>query len=426
MSTPTIGVAEQLAPYRNKEPAGYIVAQGQEAKHPFGVVYRGPWETYADGFSEHTRRSARALATAGIPVHLRSLSPKHRSPVGDDKLIDVQYADLLNASIRSYAAQIHQTVVPDGSLVNLLMHRHYSVEQRRYLNARKIIYTVWERATGVNPEDVKAFNLVGQAWVGCEASAQLLIGAGVSEEKVRVVPCPYFPGDPHLALAGRTRKPGPPCFYHIGKWEPRKEQRNILGAFLMAFQPGEAYLILKTNERSPFFDGYPTGPEVALSEWLADDRVKKMGWTEKNLNRGICLLNRFLTTEKMIELHAVGDVYVTLSRGEGMDMPAMDSKLAGNMMVYTPSGGPQAFASVEDIKVPSSGTVPCHPFYRWPSDATYLDYDMEAAVLALRAAAEVVKTRQPALPEQCIDSTSFSAECVGRKMAGYVRELVNI
>lgn len=102
-----------------------------------------------------------------------------------------------------------------------------------------------------------------------------------------------------------------------------------------------------------------------------------------------------------------------------MDMPALDAKLSGNLLVYTPSGGPQDFAAVEDIEVEATGRIPCHPFYRWPSGSTYLDYDIEAAVAAMREAAEAVSKRSPAPPSL----RSFSSEEVGKRMLAHLMEL---
>lgn len=417
----SVTLAQQLQRFTEGAPqAGHIVAPGKDADHERGVLYRGPWETFADGFNEHVRRSARALAMAGAPVHLRSMNPKFRAPVGDDRKIDTDYADLLNASIRTYAMQVHQVVPLDGTLMRLTQHRHYTVEQQRHINERKVIYTVWERQNGIDPEDVKALNLVGQAWVGCEVSATMLKEAGVDEKKVRVVPCPFMPNDPHLVLAGRARKPGPVRFYHIGKWEARKEQRYMLGAFLMAFKPGEAMLLLKTSDRAPFFDGYPVSPEVALSQWLEDERCTKNGWSAKNINRGVFLLTRQLTTEQMVELHKTGDVYLSLSRGEGMDMPGLDAKLAGNLMVYTPSGGPQGYATVEDVEIEATGLVPCHPFYNWHSSSMWIDYDVEAAAAAMREAFDVASVRTHARPPS---APEFAAATVGKRMLANLKEL---
>jgi len=250
----------------------------------------------------------------------------------------------------------------------------------------------------------------------------MLVDEGVAEDKVRVVPCPFMPDDPHLALAGQERRPGPPRFYHIGKWEPRKEQRNIFLAFMRAFEPGEAVLMLKTSPKSPPLDGYPVTAQAALLECLQDDHVKRRGWIEKEVARWIFVYAKRFTTAQMLNLHRMGDIYVSLSRGEGFDMPALDAKLSGNLLVYTNSGGTQEFAGPHDFEVSSQGTVPCHPFYGWPEYARYLDYDVDEAAKALREAAEHYTDRS--LPTESRLWDRFGAESVGLRMKAYLRDLI--
>jgi len=409
-------VFEQMRSYRDfSDPRSgpMYVKPGKNAEHERGVLFQGPWEIYADGFCEHVRRLARSLSLAGVAVHLRSAIPRHRSPSGEDRLVDKLYGDLLFAKIASYVTQVQMVVPTPGVLPSLVTHRWYSVDQLKYINDRRTICTVWERQSGVHPDDVVALNSAASSWVGTPSAVELLAEAGVERERLHWVPCPFLPDDPHLALNGRKRRPGPVRFYHVGKWEPRKEQRQLIGAFLRAFRPGQAMLMLKTSEKSPPLLDYPTSPMEALRGWITDEAVLANGWTPDNLDRGVRILAKRLSGEQMVQLHSMGDCYVTLSRGEGFDMPAFDSKLAGNLMVYTPSGGPQTFCGELDELVPQTGSVDCHPFYEWPDDATYLDYDMDAAVAALRNAAESVRKG-----DRCrgMDVTPFSALSVGRKM----------
>lgn len=403
----------------------YICKQGTAADHERGVLYLGPWEIYADGFCEHVRRCARALSMTGWPVHLRSTSHQ-RVAAGDDRLIDEQYADLLRATIASYVVQVQQVVPTPNLLARLVTHRHYSAGHLAAINARRVLSTVWERTRGLAADDVAALSMCGQAWVATPMHAQMLVAEGVPEHKVRVVPCPYLPDDPHLALAGRKRMPGPVRFYHIGKWEPRKEQRNILRAFMLAFAPEEAVLMLKTSPAAPKFErygsSYPSSPQEALLQCLEDDRVVANGWTEANLSRGIFVYQKRFTEQQMNALHRMGDVYVSLSRGEGFDMPALDAKLSGNALLYTPSGGTQEFADAQDFRVDKTGEVPCDPFYGWAKGARYIDYDIEEAVGSFRAAAEgrsAVARDVPLRIQQC-----FSVEVVGKTMRRYLSELM--
>ena len=423
MGDEPVSIFEQMQSYNDwSDPrSGPTFAKpGTAATHPRGVLFQGPWDVYADGFCEHVRRLARSLSMADVPVHLRAAIPRHRSPSGEDRLVDQQYHDLLFAKIANYVAQVQMVVPTAGVLPELVRHRHYSVEQLKYINDRRVLSTVWERQTGVHPDDVDALNRAGAAVVATPAAADMLAAAGVKRAKLHWVPCPFLPGDPHLELNGRERKPGPVRFYHVGKWEPRKAQDQILGAFLRAFRPGDALLMIKTSEKAPPFEDYPSSPMESLTTWLQDEQVIANGWNQETVGRGVYLICRRLTGQQMVELHRMGDCYVTLSRGEGFDMPAFDAKLSGNLMVYTPSGGPQTFAGEFDEKVHQRGAVPCDSFYGWPEDATYLDYNIGEAVSALRLAAETVRD---GLRERGMDVEPFSAAAVGAKLKAILEQL---
>lgn len=415
-------IADQVAPYAQGAGGENMPKEGRAADFARGVVLKGPWEEYADGFSEHTRRNARALALAGLPVALRSISPKLRRPMGEEVNIDRDYADLLSRTIGSVSAQVIQVVPTDGSLFTHVMHRYYSVEELKWINSRKVFYCVWERFSGLQADDLAALKAVGQVWVGCQASADFLKNEGLAEEKVHVFGCPYLPNDPVKAQRDKKKKGERPTFYHLGKWEPRKEQRNVLGAFLAAFKPGEARLFVKTSEKAPFFDGYPPNIQVCLQDWLADDRVKANGWNTVNVGRDVRAITRRLTQDEITSLHALSDCYVTLARGEGFDMPAFDAKQMGNLMLYTPSGGPQDFAHPEDIRVESNGLIDTHPFYRWVPGSQYLDYEFEAAVDGYRQAAKKIRDGVSADG----DLSRFSAESIGKRMGDCLRQLGDV
>ena len=412
--------------------------EGVRAEHPLGVLYQGPWEEPGDGFQEHVRRVARAIQMAGCPVHLRSLLPSIRfglSPAAEEVI--EAHDDLAQASIQAYGVSVHQ-VVPRTELLERLMTpsqsamRILSEDDILRMNRHKVIYTVWERSPVPEPA-VRALNAAGQAWVACQANAKMLEACGVEADKIRVVPIPYFDADPLLALEGRKRLGGVVRFYHIGKWEPRKDQHRILGAFLRAFKKGEAELYLKTSKFAPKTAGYPQGAVASLLQWLKDPLVQENGWSfafdektppadiGKELGyAGIKIYEAMLTTAQIQALHRIGDVYVSLSHGEGFDMPAFDAKLAGNLLVYTPSGGPQDFAGELDERIAPSGEIATHPIYGWPAGSTYLDYELDDAVAALRRARETVLKKGRV---RGMDITSFRAASVGKRALGYLKEI---
>ena len=419
-----VGVVEQMAPYAQAEAnVGFIMKEGTPATHDRGVLFLGPWQKAGDGFSEHVRRQARALSLADVPVHLRAPAARVQETTKDERALMAAYQDLAMKSVGTYGAQVNM-VVPHSDYLTKLVRgslRHYSVDQQAHINAHRAVYTVWERQAGMSPGDVAAFNACGQAWVASNQAKALLANSGV-ETDTRVFPCPFFPDDPHLAFNERERSRGPVTFYHVGKWEPRKAQHQMLGSFLRAVKPGEALFVLKTSSRFPVTDGeYPDSPADSLAHWLDNDAaVRANGWSRESINRGVILIASFISEEKMLALHRTGDVYLTLSRGEGFDMPAFDAKLSGNLMVYTPSGGPQDFAGELDQRVESTGTVPADPFYDWPEDATYLDYDMDAAAAAIQAAMKEVRDGRRI---RGVSLAGFEAHSVGAAMARALDEI---
>lgn len=397
--------------------------EGRPSDHPVGVMYNAPWEALADGFAEHARRCARALATTGCPVHLRSLTP-HLVP-GDEEQEQWLYrnfGDLAHASIGRYSVQCHQVVPTEGLLYSMVRHRFLTDEEMRAVNCTRVISTVWERSPVPAP-DVDALNQVGQAWVACHANADLLASWGVTTP-IRIVPVPFYPNDPHLRLRGRTRRPGPPRFYHIGKWEPRKAQDQIVRAFLRAFQPGEAELYVKTSQFAPDLPEYPEPTHCVRGIVENDAQVKANGWTLTNtMPQAVKIFQAKLPDTQLVALHGLGDVYVTLSRGEGFDMPAFDAKLSRNRMIYTPSGGPQDYAHATDYLVPTNGRVPCPVFYKWGDGATYLDFDVDAAADAMRHARADVLWGHAHEPVDASPYDRFTLAHVGQQMLGYLQEL---
>jgi glycosyltransferase involved in cell wall biosynthesis len=408
------------------EPGGQQAAfkEGRPAEHEHGVFYFAPWEPVADGFAEHCRRQARALALTGEPVLVRSFFQRIGGGEDSDEFraIEELMRPLLRASIAHPKVEVYQLVPSETALFRYTGYGHpfLSEADNAMANRFRIFYTVWERDRATRGA-VQAMKRVGQCWTGCEANRAMLERSGIAPERLRVVPMPYFPDDPHLALQGRDRKKGPVRFYHIGKWEPRKGQDRIVLAFLLAFRPGEAELILKTSELRTKIVDYPQGPAQAVHAALLDPEVKRQGWSPHNVNLGVKIVSKRLPSELIVQMHALGDVYVTLSRGEGFDMPAFDAKLSGNMLVYTPSGGPQDFAGPTDARIEPSGSIKCNPFYQWSQDAEYLDYPMEAAVAALQEAKRRVEVRARVADREFGD---FDAATVGRRMRQYINELI--
>lgn len=387
-------------------------APGSPAEWELAPHYEAQWTKAADGFAEHGRRCAKALAMACEgAVHLRQ-----RFFLMPEAGIDEATIALTQTSSRSYSATIHHVILNEQLLAQLVTHPFYPLKVVHELNKLKVISTVFE-GDRISNKYVGYLNQAAQVWVPCQANRDMLVRCGVLPEIVRKVPIPYFDDDP--LLVRKTRRPGIPRFYHIGKWEPRKAQDRMLLAFLLAFKPGEAGLTIKTSTLRITLEGFPSTPAQALAAAFMDNRVRANGWNMENINAFVEVIEERLPENKIRRLHEYGDCYVSLSLGEGWDLPAFDAKVAGNFLLYTPSGGPQTFASRSDIRVPLDGTSEVHPFYGWPDGTQLGDYNIHDAVSGFRTARD--KILSGATPEGI--SKVFGADLVGRLMRANLEEI---
>lgn len=414
---------------------------GQPSTHASGVGYFGPWETEQDGFAEHVRLCTEALGATGVPVHLRSLTPRI------DELpdsVEFRMRPYTDASIHSYAVRVWQVVPFPGMLDRMTRHTNMAPALWAEVLRRVAVYTVWER-TPVPADDVAAINRCGQAWVACSRNAEILRASGVTVP-VHVVPVPHAEDDLMLKLRSRHKKrlPGPVRFYSIGKLEPRKAPMETMLAFLLAFTPGQATLTMKSSAGSPAWANYPTSLAEMLGLLMQDERVLSNGWTPETVQRALFMHEKSLPEESLREFHWSHDVYLALSRGEGFNLPAYDAVRAGRRMVYVPSGGVEDYAAPGDYAVRITGTVPADPVYGWGrgvvhenidgrafastekvvalgvAEPSYAAWDVVEAAYLMRAAWRDVRS---GVVHEPADMATFTQRAAGETMLALLREL---
>lgn len=403
-------------------------APGRDATHRYGVVFRADYETIDDGMCRQARLHARALA-GHVPLLLSSINHRMRvggsiMPVhGDDVMPNVvlnEVGPLRHTRMRHSAAVVYHTLIKSAAQLKGLMIPSYLRSQiggaDRALRSI-VVYTPWERTT-VDPDIVKTLNRVGQVWLQCESNRAVFVDAGVKPERVRLVPNAYIPHSGAALVPEANAKPPPGRrYYNIGKWEPRKAHHELIGAFLLAHEPADgAILTIKTAMFGKWRD-YPT-PNESLEIWADLPGVRARGWTPERIERAVAIYDRFFADEEITKLHALHNVYVSASHAEGWDYPAFDAVSAGNRLVYVPFGGAEDFHGADDVAVPAT-RGPVHPQYQWEPGAKWAEYDILALALAMRRAEVPTTRRAPVGLEE-----RFGANAVGRRMAGYLRELV--
>ncbi len=412
-------------------------APAKAAQSRFGVEYKGPYETIADGTNRAVRLHARALAEAGLPVRLTSFTHTMVSASGVRVHVqqDAQYEKILGevgplvtASIEILPIRIRHAVVRDASQVQAITVPRSATQDPNLISLvdqlfrGTILYSVWER-TKIDKALARMMARLGECWVPCEQNAEMLRAAGV--ERVVVVPHPVPEDSPLLAFAddltrdwGRQIPPVPGLkpagrrFYTIGAWQPRKGYHELIGAFLRTFGPdADATLVLKTGDfRIP---GYPS-VEESVRHWLDDEAVRQNGWRPESLLSSVAILLKYLSDEEVLKLHLSNNIYVSSSRGEAWNLGAFDAKAAGNRLVHVPFGGTEDFADPDVDRAVEFELGPVHPFYKWEGE--WAEFTVEALGRAMSY------SHQPRIYRRPDFLPRFGMRAVGKLMRERVLE----
>lgn len=246
-------------------------------------------------------------------------------------------------------------------------------------------------------------------WPGCLEVADLVVvpssfsAAAFEAAEIRI-PLEVVPHvAPPLVPAGPSRferfekvDPGRFVFYTIGDWTPRKALRATVEAYLQAFRRDDpVLLVVKTSPRAregtgPATQGR-TGPgstAFALASLLA--RYPD--------HPPVSLVTEELTEEEIAGLHARGDCFLSLTRGEGFGLGAFDAAVNGNPVVVTGWGGQLEFLDGAPFLV-AHRLVPVEDqlgFASYTADQRWAEADLDHAVAQLR---RVVAEREEAVAE---------------------------
>lgn len=398
------------------------VAPGRSAQLQWSVCYHAYWKNESDGMARHARNQVRALASTGLPVRLQSMG--QRVILNEELAPEVKDLLYLEGISSSYTAISVKQFIFDTP--DMLREAICPVGIRNSVNEdavdrilrSTIVYTSWERDV-IHRQFVQELNKLGQVWVPCEANRKAFAISGVNPDRLKVVPYTFDPNDHAIAAPrGFDSVPDGKRFYHIGKWEPRKNQHRLLGAFLLAFTPKDkASLFIKTSGFGLPWANYPTYEE-SLDYWLSDPRVVENSWDSDKLDRLVRVVSDKVSSDDLNQIHKRNNIYVSSGLGEAWDLPAFDAKMAGNRLVYVGYGGPDDFAEEEDVKVSWDEMTDVHPGYLWEPNARWASVSVEALASALKQALPVEERLVPR--DYC---RRFSHHSVAQIMERNLREL---
>jgi FkbM family methyltransferase len=185
-----------------------------------------------------------------------------------------------------------------------------------------IVYFLWE-TTHILPNFINVLKSVDHIWVPSKWQFDVLASNGIDYNKIEVVnlgvdPVKYYPIEKNN---DKLR------FLHIGTWGYRKSTYEIIKNFTEVFENNDSVeLRLAIHNKLDKQDG-------------PAETFEKFGL---HLNRNIKILDT-LSEEEYVKEIQNADVYLSCSRGEGWNLPLIQSIACGVPSIYSKCGGQLEF-----------------------------------------------------------------------------------
>ena len=212
-----------------------------------------------------------------------------------------------------------ESFIPDIHIIMAEVNHYYHYQT---YDKPVIIYFPWE-TTNVLPKFMERLHSADYLWVPSEWQKQMLIDNGIPSNKISVV---YEGVDPKKYYPIR-RNNNKLTFLHIGTWGYRKSSYEIIKTFLDVFgNNDDVELRISINNKLD----YQEGPI---------ETFEKFGLP---LNKNIKILGTLAEDEYTTEIQNA-DLYMSCSRGEGWNLPLIQSIASGVPSIYSKCGGQLEF-----------------------------------------------------------------------------------
>lgn len=195
--------------------------------------------------------------------------------------------------------------------------------------AINILSSQWE-TTHFPKEWIPVINTADRFWVGTPSLKQSALNSGVKVPigimNATIDPNEWLPEGPK---AGITEIPkGTVKFLFVGDWIPRKNYEDLVIGYLTAFSGvKDTALIIKTWSNLPGIDGRK---HIENAIRHISDKIQGI---EKPK---IYLITDMLPEDQLINLMRDCDSYISVSHGEGFDLPAVQAMSLGKPLISTP------------------------------------------------------------------------------------------
>lgn len=209
-------------------------------------------------------------------------------------------------------------------------------------NCRNLGYTAWE-TDRLPPHWPSLLNLAERVLVPssnnremCERDG-IIVPVQAVPHMLRDVTPPVLDDHRRQIRAELGIDPHTTVFYSINTWEPRKGTYDLLNAYARAFTDTDNVLLLL--KPSPNGIGAPPSYAVEpVSMLLEKWRKSAMRGREIGLPK-IRVIDSHLSGAQIEDMHRAGDVFVSLTRGEGWGMGGCEALARGRPVLMTGWGG---------------------------------------------------------------------------------------
>lgn len=369
-----------------------------------GIKYIGPIFD-GSGYAKANRGNIMALHSLGVPITLAPISFENSLPGNDaeSKLL----SSLVDKDIEYNIVIMHCT--PE----------FYS--QLREEGKTNVAYTIWETSK-LHPDWAPYINAsADKVLVGSKWNVDIFKGAGVT------IPIGVVPHGIDMSVFKDT-EPYPIngvsddtfVFYSIFQWQERKNPEALLKAYWHAFQDNEdVALVIKAH-----IGNYSDGEKARLKETIL--HLKKMS-VYPNYPK-LLLISDKLTEDEIHGLHARGDCYTSLDRGEGFGLCPFTAGACGNPIVVTGFGGTTEYAkrhnsALVDYQLTPVSGMPWSPWYL--SDQLWAEADIVDGANKMRWMYENrhIEAKELGKKLKRDISENFSWEVIGNKLVKELEQL---
>ncbi len=321
-----------------------------------GIKYISPTFDQS-GYAQASRGNILALHELGVPLTLSPISFEQARPdLGKDgKILE----GLVEKEIDYNIVIIHTT--PE------FWHKF------REEDKTNVGYTIWETSR-LHPDWKNYINdnvekiLVGSKWnIGVFEGSGVKVPIGVVPHGISVN---EFEGIEPYNIVGISDEDY--VFYSIFQWTERKHPIALIKAYWYAFRhPGDAVALVLKVYRSNYSEPEKNAIRATVR------KLKQV--TPADHHPKIYLILDILSHDEMLGLHARGDCYASLDRGEGFGLSPFTAGACGNPIIVTNFGGATEYAKEHNSYLTDYTLTPVHgmpwsPWYR--SDQLWAEPDV--------------------------------------------------